>query len=61
MFQENMSEWIIVALTEMFILGIAKTVATSAAGLFGEIHLPCLMAGKPEKGTKCMKVALRTV
>lgn len=56
-----MSEWIIVALTEMFILGIAKTVSTSAEGLFGEIHLPCLMAGKPERGTKCRKVALRTV
>lgn len=56
-----MSELIIVTLTGMFILGIAKAVVTSAEGLLGGIHLPYLMSGKTEKGTKYRKVALRRV
>lgn len=61
MFQENMSEGIIVTLTGMFILGIAKTFVVSAEGLLGGTHLPYLMAGEPEGGTKYRKVALKTV
>lgn len=56
-----MSEWIIVTLTGMFILGIAKTVVTSAEGLLGGLHLPYLMAGKPERGTKYSQVSLKAV
>lgn len=56
-----MSEWIIVTLTGMFIPGIAKTVVISTEGLLGRIHLPYLMAGKPERGTKYSKMSLKTV
>lgn len=61
MFQDNTSEWIIVTLTGMFILGIAKTVVISAEELLGGLCLPYLMAGKPERETKYRKVVLKTL
>lgn len=56
-----MTEWIIVTLTGMFIFGIAKTVVISDEGVLGGIRLPCLMAGRPERGAKYSKVSLKTV